>query len=282
LLAWSPSEVSKIEIGIVDAQDASATQLPDQARTDIDHAMGPLQGPHLAGAPVAHDRGSFARRLDLGVTDAPGAELSAQHFGRGQHDLARVRQAAQPIAERQLKGELPFGPHLLGRLHAQHDHAADMVGGGAVIDGAEAVGPVDFFALAEARHHHEVIFLPGRPAARHHPLDLRPHDRPSLGPQLAQPRPEHHRVSLRTERTTVGVVIETNQLGTPEDARRVMRGQQDAHGRAQCLRPGVRRAERGRSPIVVTNEIAHLAAATQEVGIRQSLRQVDYGFAAHH
>jgi hypothetical protein len=73
-------------------------------------------------------------------------------------------------------------------------------------------------------------------------------------------------MALDAERASVGVVVELNQLTAPPDQHRVLRGQQQARGGSQSLRPVLGMAERCAGPVEGTNALAHVAAAGEKVG----------------
>ena len=80
---------------------------------------------------------------------------------------------------------------------------------------------------------------------------------------------------LPAEDRPIRVVIEDNKLGAPEQNDLRFRRQQDADRAAQALRPMLKRAERGRGPVLVAHEPAHFAAARQPIR-RRRRRAIQY------
>ena len=170
--------------------------------------------------------------------------------------LLHARQFGLAFAQR-LGGEI-----FPGDVAANHQHAADAI---VLVDRTIAVGPPDLFEPAVARHRNELVLVPGRAAAAHHLLDLRTDDRPDLGPAFPSALAERARVALGSHGLAIGVVVELDQFGTPPDEHRVVGIEQDAHRRAQALRPGFGSAKRGRGPVMGPRQRAHLPAAGQEI-----------------
>ena len=157
--------------------------------------------------------------------------------------------------------------HGLGRLRADHQHAAHFAGRIRVVQGAVAVGPVHVLQLAIAGDGDELVFVPGGAATGHHLLDLRTDDRPDFGPHLGAGPAERRGMALRANRAAIGVVVEAEQRGAPPDVHRVAAVEDQADADPQRLRPLLRRPERRLRPIVRPDERAHLAAAQKEAQI---------------
>ena len=177
-------------------------------------------------------------------------------------DLLHARKFGLALAQRNRR------KMLLGDVAAYHEDAADAV---AFIDRAVAVGPPDLFEPAVTRDRHQLVLMPGGAAAAHHLFDLGTDDGPDFGPAVAAALAERARVPLRTHGLAVGVVIELDQLRTPPDEHRVVGVEQDAHRRSQALRPGFRRPDRGRGPVVRARQCAHLPAAGEKIRIFRSV-----------
>ena len=162
------------------------------------------------------------------------------------------------------------GEIIPGHVAAHHEHAADAV---AFVDRTVAVGPVDLLQPAMTRHRNELVLMPGRAAAAHHLLDLGADNGPDFLPAFPPALTQRARVPLGSHGLAIGVVIELNELGAPPDEHRVVGIEQDAHRRAQTLRPGLRLSERRGRPVMGPRQRTHLAAAGEK--IRRS-RPVDF------
>jgi hypothetical protein len=95
-------------------------------------------------------------------------------------------------------------------------------------------------------------------------LNLRADDVPDFPPAFATSLPEGARVSLRTHSLTVGIIIELNEFRTPPNEHGMLGVEQQSYGRPKTLRPGFRRADRRRLPIMSAHERAHFAPAREE------------------
>ncbi len=151
---------------------------------------------------------------------------------------------------------------ILGHVPAHDQHATDAV---VLVDRAEAVGPVDLFQPAMARHRNELVLMPGRAAAAHHLLDLGADNVPDFGPAFPAALTERARMTLGSHGLAVRVVIELDQFGPPPDEHRVIGVEQDSHRGAQALRPGLRRPQLTCGPVIGPHQRAHLAAAGEEI-----------------
>ena len=79
--------------------------------------------------------------------------------------------------------------------------------------------------------------MPGRSLTCDDELDLRADDVPDLIPNLSATTAKYRGVFLRSEREPVRIVVEADQLATPEDEHRVIRRQEYAQRGTQRLRP---------------------------------------------
>ena len=162
---------------------------------------------------------------------------------------------------------------MFGRLGANDQHAAHAVRRRRVVDGPIAIGPVDLFELAVAGDGDEMVLSPGRPASRHDLLDLRPDDGPDLRPHLPRRLAERRGMTLAPDRLAIGVVIEAIEDAAPPYIHRMAGVQDQAHGGAQRLRPGLRPAQRMRRPIIGPHEGAHFPSPSHEVWRRILFRR---------
>src|SRR5690606_34437729 len=99
-------------------------------------------------------------------------------FGAAQDGDEARRLLEQALLALGLGGDALLGLDPFGRLDADDQDAADARRAAVVADGAVAVGPVDFLALAVPGDRHQLVHVPGGAAAGHHLLDLRPDDVP--------------------------------------------------------------------------------------------------------
>ena len=137
-----------------------------------------------------HVRQRLAKALAEHVAAADELEVvrirELEHVPRAAQDRDESGGLLEQRAPPRLRGlEALLREHLLGGFRAHHEHAADAVRRGRLVDRAVAVRPVDVLAFAVARDRHELVLVPRVAAARHHLLDLRPDDVPDLGPALA-------------------------------------------------------------------------------------------------
>ncbi len=183
-----------------------------------------------------------------------------------------LEEAALP---KQLLLSLLLGEHRCRSLRANHEHPADATRSRTVIDGPIAVGPIHVLPPAIASDGNERILVPGRSPAGHHLLNLGSDDVPDLVPHLAAPTAQRARMSLRSDRLTVGVIVKAEQLRSPPDIHRVAGVQQQPNGGAQRLRPFLRRAERMVGPVEGAHARTHFAAAFEELDLRRSPHDQD-------
>lgn len=158
---------------------------------------------------------------------------------------------------------LPLGLNPWGGLRADDECAAD--GAVVVVDRAIAVRPVHLLQAPIPHDGDEVVFVPRRLPARHHPLDLRADDGPDVRPELRATHSQRPRVApTLPERRTVGVVVDLDQVSPPPEEHRVPRGEHDADGGAQARGPALDGPERGGGPVEGTTPRGHLAVADED------------------
>jgi hypothetical protein len=157
--------------------------------------------------------------------------------------------------------QLPFAEDARRVVAVRADDAADA----AVVVGNRAVGErvVRLFGKAVALHDEELLFderaFDTRQRRREQWRDVGPDLAPDDFGRLA----ERNRVLAADDRL-VRVVIEEDEFAAPADPDRLARGQHDADGRLQALRPSLGAAERRRVPVVRAHQRAHLAAAREK------------------
>ena len=115
-----------------------------------------------------------------------------------------------------------------------------------------------------------VVLRPERLTRPDHTLEQRPDNVPYLAPALARGTTERLRM-LRAERRRIGLVVDRDELGTPEEDDLRLRRQQDADRAPEALWPRLHGTERCRRPVVLADELAHLPTARQ-VGFRDDDR----------
>ena len=99
--------------------------------------------------------------------------------------------------------------------------------------------------------------------ACHHSTKHRSHDVPDLGEALGGAAPHRMRILRSTEDRSVGVVVEEDELRSPEHTHREVRGEHDSDGRAQRRGPAADGAERVLAPVDRAQERACLTAAVE-------------------
>jgi hypothetical protein len=238
---------------------AGAIHLVEQCHVTLGDGFGQRLGHGAAhDGPVADER------------EVAGVGHLEQVVGPAQHREERRRLVEELEEVVALGGELAFAQHLRRGLRAGDQHATDAVREGGFIDRAVAVGPVDFLQLAETDDGHADIFMPHRAFAAHHLFDLPTDHGPDFFPGAARGRAEDGGMFLRSERAGKRIVVEADEIGAPHDHRGMPRGQQDAHGGAQRLRPRLRVAQGCLRPRMGTDELTHGAPAREEF-------QADFG-----
>ena len=147
-----------------------------------------------------------------------------------------------------------------GGLDAEAQHPADAARGRLVRDGRVAIGEVEVANFSAAAVGDEPVGVGHGRAAGEDGVEVRSHQVPDLRPRLGGRLPEDRRVPLGVEEADVAVVVELDQVWPPTDPHRLRHGKDRAHGGLEALRPRLDRPERGRRPVVVADELGHLAA----------------------
>ncbi len=170
------------------------------------------------------------------------------------------------------QGEAPLADHPFRRFGHDAEHAADR----ARFVAHRIVGHVEVGFLDEpvAFELEEEIARPERFTGSHDAVEQRMElTLPDLAPGFAAGTSERVGV-LRTEDGPIGVVVQDDGAGSPEEHDLRFRRQEHADRAAQALRPRLWRAERGRAPVHLAHPPAHFAAAgkeCQERGIEPGL-----------
>ncbi len=252
---------------------------PDE---DLDVGLG---GPALGGTGQSADVGDRDVHgedeivaLDPGGADELRADPRAVdqveqrqgHVGRIQRengrglpaDLLRALRIRRPRAELPQDAEAPLTEHASSLLADDAEDPADAP----VLDADRVVRDVEVRLLEEPLTPEEkgVILRPECLSRANHALEQRTEDVPHLAPALAGGTTERPRM-LRAEHGCIGVVVDRDELRTPEKDDLRPGRQQDADGAPQALRPGLHGAEGGRRPVVLADEVAHPAAPREKV-----------------
>ena len=210
------------------------------------------------------DRSLRVGELAVGIEQVEAHERDvrpARREGRQRQPARLRRRPALPGTPQIAQGSEPtLAEHASGRLAHDAEDAADPAG--FVPHGI--VGNVEVRLLGEAVSDHVQGKIVGSECLTRldDAVEERAEDVPDLGPYLTSGQTEHGAV-LAAEHWNVGVVVELDQLGTPEHADLRLRRKQDADGTAQALRPRGRGAERGGGPVEGANALSHLAAARE-------------------
>ena len=205
------------------------------------------------------------------------AVLADQVQGRERHVLGRRRERAegrardlglgarrgQRLAERGERLQPPRPEHARARLVHGGEHARDL----AVVaaDRAERVGEVGLLEEAHALEQQRLVLLPGGLGRLDDAVQHRPDLVPDLRPDVAQ-RHAHRRRVLGAQHRDVGVVVDRDEVGAPEDADRVAGLEADRGRGLQRARPALDGSQRCGTPIVRPQEGAALAAPGTEAG----------------
>ena len=226
------------------------------------HALG---NRYMAGCDAA----------DARKQQSPALRLS--HIERGKGKVARIaRQRLRAALASLLPGprvRRPRGQVPQQRELAPADHAlcvisvgADDAARGAVVIRNGAIGKrvVGLFRVAIALHDQELLFDIGAFEPGHRGRQHRADVVPDLLPDGFRRLPQGPRV-LSADDRLVGVVVEVDQILAPPDPDRLARGEHDANGGLQTLRPIRRRAHVRARPVVGAHERAHFSSARQEV-----------------
>ena len=166
-----------------------------------------------------------------------------------------------------------FAEHAPGLLVDDAEDAADA----AVLDADRIVRDVVVRLFEEPLpvEKEGVLLRPERLTRPDHALEERSEDVPHLAPALARGTTERPRM-LRAEHRRIGIVVDRDELGTPEEDDLRLRRQQDADRAPEALRPRLHRTERRCRPVVRADALAHLPAACQ-VGFRDDDRRACAG-----
>ena len=176
----------------------------------------------------------------------------------GRFDAARFGGAARQFAQQ--------------RQLALADHALGIVGIGAEDSAGRAVrvrnrtvgeGVIGFFRKAVALHDQELGFDVGAFPFFHRPGEQRRDVLPDFVPHhpgRAAERPW----MLAADDRLVGIVVEIDQLIAPADPDRLLRGEHDANGRLQALRPTIGRADRRAGPVKIPDQPGEFATADEQ------------------
>jgi hypothetical protein len=165
-----------------------------------------------------------AERLFRGTVDGEDAELRI-HGQMLVGDLVEDALGAQPRAGDVLQqpAALALGQHALRGLlaHDQHSGNAAVI----VLHRAVRVRPPHVVEAAVALDRQVLVLVPGGLAGGQHLLDLRSDGLPDVRPELAPAHAQRARVSAgRTAQAEAGpvrVVVDLDELGTPEEEHRV-------------------------------------------------------------
>jgi hypothetical protein len=236
------------------ALDHAGAVLPRHVFQRPRRAGGPRVDPGDSGEPrvrpieeVEQDEGQLVRIL--------GDRLHGPLAGVLRRTRAGGRRRQRPQGP-----DAPFAQHLARGLADRAEDAGDALR--LVPDRAVREGEVALLGEAVALEEQELVLRPGGGAAGEHTLEHRADDVPDLRPHIAPARAHRARV-LVAEHRAVGVVVDLDHLGPPPDEDGEARGQTDADGRPERLRPARDRAERGARPVHRAHERAHLAAPSE-------------------
>jgi hypothetical protein len=75
----------------------------------------------------------------------------------------------------------------------------------------------------------------------------------------------------------ITIIVDLDVVGSPRQRDGEVRSDAEADRRAQALRPGADRAERGLRPVHRSDKLAHLSAAQQKIGLVRT-----YGMVVVH
>ncbi len=243
-----------------------------RGRPGVEHALSAAGG--LGRAPPALAVGI----LGIAGPGEPHVTLLADQVQRGErHVLPRPRQRRQRgvhdgglrvgrgerIAQRGERLQPPRPDHALARLVHRGEHARHLARVAA--DRAEGVREVGLLEEAAALQQQRLVLGPGGLRRLDDPLQHRPDLVPDLRPDVAQRHPHRRRV-LGAQHRHVGVVVDRDQVGPPEDADPVARLEADRRRRLQRPRPAVDPAQRGAAPLMRPQQSAALAAPGAEAG----------------
>ena len=191
--------------------------------------------------------------------------VPVEHLGRHPAQLLLPAQVGQPGAQ---FGERPYPPFPDDPAGGLRDDAEDAADGTAVV-AYRIVGDVEVGLLLETvpGEQEEVVGTPvGAPVARH-PVEQRAeHLLPDLRPELPSRSAEEVGM-LGAHHRDVGIVVEDDAFGAPEEDDRATRVEHGGHRVPQGRWPvGQSRAECGRRPVESGDPVAHVTATGQRRG----------------
>ena len=195
------------------------------------------------------------REREVGLVASEGRHRAAARLVLG-HRLEGVL-AEFPERQQAARAEDP-----LGGLHHRRKDAADAAA--LVTNRAVRPGEVCLFAESAPPKLEHLILGPRGVAVGHDALEHRPDHIPDLAPRLHARAAQDRRMFLLKD-GHVGVVVENAQGRSPPQDHRKPRGETDADGRAEALRPFRQRAEGGRAPVEGPHAMGHLAVADKDL-----------------
>ena len=262
---------------------ATAGKIDAERSPQIAHQNRRLQSQRLGERPhaVAPDRQALLNRgmswIDPGERCEPGLVAALlHHVNHHEGEIARLlRQGARAtrtglvdaaslrrsVGEFAQQGKLPLADHALRIVGVGAEDAA----GRPVVVRNRTIGErvVGLLGKAVALHDQELCLDIGASiaAARFGKQrtdilpDLVPHDR-----RWTSERPG----MFAADDGLVGVVVEVDELLSPADPDRLLRGEHDSDGSLQALRPLLRRTDRGTAPIELQHQPGELATSRKQ------------------
>ena len=178
--------IDKIQVAQFEGMIGSARKVNGSATADIRSTAAIHVVEQLTEPLIFSLRNSFTQRLAEYATVADQLQIRAVHHLK---DVVRATEMSEE--RRRLLEKIRQPLHLalqqasrqygFGGFSTNYEGAGDFFG--RRVDGAVAVGPVDFFKLAVAIDGNELILMPASFAAGHDRVDLREDDRPDSGQQ---------------------------------------------------------------------------------------------------
>ena len=159
------------------------------------------------------------------------------------------------------QGQLALADDALGLLGHRAEDAA--VAALLVDDGAVGEGEIGFLDIAVALHEQEQGFVVGPLVAGECLLGTRADHVPDLVPDIGRVLAQGVGM-LGAQHGDIGVVVEIDQAAAPPGKHGLARGQDDANGGLEALRPGGGEAQLVVRPVKGAHTAGHLAVTRED------------------
>jgi hypothetical protein len=259
---------ARVRAHVGEAHDlAGAPRLREAGAEGVDGKRVAGNAGQAGPAPVARDGQRGETVVDFAVQHARHAQLEPQQGAAGTDGVVGGRQRAQRVRHRQFECGAALGLNAVRRLDDGAIHAGDAAV--AVVQRRIREREPRLLAKAVTLHRERQVFEV-RGFVGQRAVDDGHEVGPDLGPDLLERRAERGRM-LGAEDRGVGVVVQEAQVRSPGDEHRERGADGHRHGGGQFGRPGFRRTERRRVPVVLLQETPDVAVSAESGGGTQNV-----------